>query len=355
MAAPGVARHGGWLYNGRRRMTLEFPQHHVTSLHDLGARLVESRKVGTDLQTLARDLLAGFFELCLRSGLDGLLVELQLDVADPASLADHPTLFPALVAQLETIDLDGGGPRGARPRQLADAVLATLGLTVADEADRTITLGNDVRAQVLAALAGVVDPELAVPQVRETIVAMARERCDPQYLGSFARIVAQLDERGLQMTKQPKVPLDAVQSVQRILFETRNALIDRIARTAIDRAQEVIARTDAVAAARIDQPVTLRLTPRDVAILRACDARVPKMAGPIVQVLLESLADVARLAWRVPEQAVRLYAASQTFTVGELIEHPKFGRGSVTGALAQRIDVEFADGKHTLVHVPARK
>ena len=31
------------------------------------------------------------------------------------------------------------------------------------------------------------------------------------------------------------------------------------------------------AAARIDQPVTLRLTPREVAILRACDPRIPKI------------------------------------------------------------------------------
>jgi hypothetical protein len=38
-----------------------------------------------------------------------------------------------------------------------------------------------------------------------------------------------------------------------------------------------------------------------------------------------------------------------------VIEHPKFGRGTIVSMLANRIDVEFGDGKHTLVHVPPRR
>ena len=52
---------------------------------------------------------------------------------------------------------------------LADRVVAALRLTLAKEVDRTITLGNDVRAKVAAALASVIDVELAAPQIRETI------------------------------------------------------------------------------------------------------------------------------------------------------------------------------------------
>jgi hypothetical protein len=70
--------------------------------------------------------------------------------------------------------------------------------------------------------------------------------------------------------------------------------------------------------------------------------------------LLESLTELAQLVWRAAERPVRAYSASQTFTVGELVEHPKFGRGSVTACSVQRIDVEFADGLHTLVHVGKR-
>ncbi|MCX5743201.1 MAG: hypothetical protein NT062_11975 [Proteobacteria bacterium] len=339
---------------------LEFPRSHVVLLQELGARLLDSRKVGSDLETLARDLLVGFFDGCMRAGLDRVLALLAeahppLDVTDRFALADHPVWLPALVAQLGTIDLDGGGPRSAKPRQLAERVVAALGLTLSDEVVPAIALDDGVRTAVVAALASVVDVDLAVPKIRETIVAAARARCEARYLPALERIAAQLDERGLRVVKQPKLPLDAVQAVQRVLFDARNAVVEQVARAAIDRARDVIAAADADAAARIDAPITLRLTPRDVAIVRACDARVAKLPEAIAASLLDSLTELARLAWRAPTRTARPYAASQTFAVGELIDHPKFGRGTVTSCLAQRIDVEFPDGNHTLVHVRATK
>ncbi len=323
-------------------------------------RLIDSRKVGSEIDALSRDLLAGFFELCMQSGLDRVLVELgeahpPVDIADASTLFDHPTLRPVLVTQLRTIDLDGGGPRNVKPRQLADCLVTALGLTLADEVDRTIKLDDTVRTQVTAAIAGVINAELAVPTIRDTIIAKSRARCEEQYLGTFDKIAAQLDERAMRLIKQPKVPLDASQSVQRVLSETRNAVFDQMGRTAIDRAKAVIERANPEAAARIDEPVTLRLTPRDVAILRIRDPRIPKMPAAVVASLLDSLTELARLAWSVPERPVRPYGASQTFNVGDLIEHPKFGRGEVTGSKAQRIDVEFPDGVVTLVHVPRAK
>ena len=341
-------------------MAVDFPQLQLLGLHELTARLFDSRKPGSDLKRLARDLLLGFFDVCARAGLDRVMGDLALaspplDVTDRSALADHEVVFPALVAQLETIDLDGGGPRAAKPRQLADCVVAALGLTLVEEADRSISLGDDVRAEVVAAVASVVDVELAVPRIRETIIAAARARCDESLQAAFTKITAQLDERGLQLVKQPKVPIDAMQAVQRLLFETRNALIDRIGRAALDRAKEVIARADPAAAAGIDLPLTLRATPREVAIVRACDPRVGKTPTQVTHSLIESLTELLRIKWRVAEQPVLPYAASRTFAVGDVIDHPKFGRGSVVSCLAQRIDVEFADGKHTLIHVPPRR
>ncbi len=200
-----------------------------------------------------------------------------------------------------------------------------------------------------------VDVELAVPQIRATIIAGGRALCEPRYLAAFDRISAALDERGMRMTRQPKLPLDAVQAVQRVLFDARQAITERMARAAIDRAKQVLARVDADAAARIDLPITHRLTPRDVAILRAADPRVPKVAAAVVASLLDSLTELARIAWRPAAQPVRAYAVSQTFAVGDLIEHPKFGRGSVLSCAAQRIEVEFSEGRHTLVHARAGK
>jgi hypothetical protein len=340
-------------------MPVEFPNPQVAALQELAERLLDSRRAGGDLERLARDLLLGFFDVCARAGLDRVLVELEqafppLDSSERSALADHETVSAALVAQLGTIKLDDGGPRNAKPRQVAACVVAALGLTVVAEPDRSILLGDDVRGEVTAALAGVLDAELAVPQIRETIIAEARARCDERFHGAFAKIVAQLDDRGLQLIKQPKVPIDALHAVQRALFEARNAVFERVARLAIDRAQEVLGRADPDAAARLDLPITLRSTPREVAILRACDARTSKTPAKLVQSLLESLSELARITWRIPAQPVHPYAASRTFAVGDIIDHPKFGRGTVVARVAQRIDVEFADGKHTLAHAAPR-
>jgi hypothetical protein len=339
---------------------LEFPRRHVDSLVQLGARLLDSRKPKTDNGAFARELLVGFHDVCMRAGLDRVLAELEqaqppLDITDRTALADHPVYFAAMVAQLAALDLDGGGPRNARQRQLADALLAAFALTPADEPDRAIALDDKVRGEVSVALAGAIDHELAIPHMRDTIVARARERCEPRYHAAFDKLAPHLDERGLRILKQPKLPLDAVQHVQRALAEAASELFDRIVRAAVDRARDVLARASAEVAARIDQPVTHRLTPREGAILRATDARVPKTPERVVESVLDSLTELCRIAWRAPEKPVRTYGASQTFAVGDLIEHPKFGRGTVISALPQRIEVEFADGKHTLVHVGLRR
>lgn len=340
-------------------MSIEFPSAQVTALQQLGAQLHEQRKSGGDLRALARQLLQGFFDLSTRHGLDRTLDELAaahgLDTSDRAAFAEHPAVAAALVAQLETINLDGGGPRNAKPRQVGECVIAALTLTVVDEPDRSIALDDTVRAAVAAALTSVVEVALAAPALRTAIITEARQRCDETALGAFDKIAEQLDDHGLRLVRQPKVPISAMQSVQQALFETRNAIVARAAADAIDRAQAVIAAADPAAAARIDQPITARATPREVAILRVQEPRVEKTTPHVVRSILESLTELARLGWRAPVRPVLPYAASKTFAVGDLIEHPKFGLGTVTGGLAQRIDVEFADGNHTLVHVAPRR
>ncbi len=341
-------------------MPIEFPRSRIAALQDRAARLHESRKSGTSLDSLARDLLLAFLDVCAHAGLDRVLAELaqafpSLDVTDRAAFAADATVLPALVAQLETIDLDGGGPRGAKPRQLAECVIAALGLTPAEEPSRAILLDDVVRGEVTRALAAVVDVELAAPKMRTDIIADARARCDARYHTAFDRLAAQLDDRGLQLIKQPKIPIDALQAAQHALFEARNAVVARVADAAIDAARDVLARAAADAGARMDQPITLRATPREVAILRACDARVPKTPARIQQSLLDSLTELLPLAWRAPAVTALPYAASKTFAVGDVIDHAKFGRGKVIASLGKRIDVEFADDTYTLVHTPPAK
>ncbi len=351
---------------------LDLPRTLVVPLRELASRLLDSRKPKTENASVARDLLAGFYEICARAGQDRLLAELaaafpaepaaavpdgETEVGEPdagGALAEHPVLALALVAQLGTLALDDGGPRNHKPIQLTDCVVAALGLTlVDDEPDRSIALDDDVRNAVVAAMAKVIEPELAVPQIREAIIAQAREACPEEHRGVFHRIAAQLDERGVKLNKTPKVPLHALHAILRVVRDVRIGIVDRVARAAIDQAQAVIAAAAPEAAARIDQPITLRATPREVAIARATDARVPLVPAAVTAALLDGLSELARIAWRAPTRPVRTYGARLTFAVGELVAHPKFGRGEVTAIEAQRVVIEFDDGAHTLAHVGA--
>src|SRR5438552_5128191 len=123
-------------------MPAEFPQSHVAALQELAVRLIASRKARADLGPLARDLLGGFVDVCTRAGLDRILVE--LGASDSSPLEDREDLLAALATQLEAIKLDSGGPRGAKPRQLVDCIIAALALTIIDAPDRSISLGEDV-------------------------------------------------------------------------------------------------------------------------------------------------------------------------------------------------------------------
>lgn len=329
-----------------------FPQAHLAALLDLAARILETRALEGNPEVLARELLAGFHDVCLRTGLDNILEELAL--TDDPGMTEHPELRSALTTRLSNkAEFDPRGPRNAKPKQLVDCLLAVLGLTVTQEPDRTITLSDDVRKGVASALAGVIEVEFATPKIRDEIIARARAACDEKHLSAFDKIVVQLDERGMKILRQPKIPLDAVQAIQQLLADARFAVIERAGNAAIDRVKAVLAKTSKDAAERLDQPITLKLTPRQIAIQRAADARTSKVPAVVVQTFLDALTELARLAWRSQERPVREYAVSQTYAVGELVQHPKFGVGTVVAVAIQRVDVEFPEGKFTLVH--ARK
>lgn len=304
---------------------MEFPRHRLDTLLELAVRLLSSRKPKTDNSVFARELLSGFQDICQRYGLDA--IEVDIDNTEPVA------------ARLAEANLDGGGPRNAKPQQVVDS----LGLTFVD-APEGISLDDKVRVDALAAISRVMEPALALPALRDKIIATARPRIDENHFRAFEQIIAQLDERGVRLNRTPKVPLDALHAIQRLLAEARHEILARAAREAIEQVKALL---PAEAAERIDQPVTRKLTPRDVAILRACDPRIP--LGAVGSELLAGLADTIPIAWRAAEKPVRPYGASQKFTVGELIEHPKFGRGTVASVLNGRMEVEFADAKLTLV------
>ncbi len=299
--------------------------------------MLESRGAGVENGTLARELLAGFYETCIRSGLDGVLTEIEqafapLVVADELALADDPRLHGDLTARLgNKAEFDARGPRNAKPKQLADILIAVLALTPSDPPDRAVTLSNELRGEVVKALASVIDVQLGVPQIRESIITAARGQCEEHYHKSFDKIVAQLDERGMRAPQPLKIPL-----------------------AAIDRAKQVLAKAEPEAAERFDQPITHKLTPRQVAVQRVTDARAPKSPEPVVQSLLQTLTELSDLSWQIREEPAQPYSVSTTYAVGDVIDHPKFGRGTVKAIAIQRVDVQFADGVMTLVHARAK-
>ncbi|HSN30701.1 MAG TPA: hypothetical protein VLT45_30650 [Kofleriaceae bacterium] len=320
-----------------------FPRRALPALTDLAVRLLDSRKTGTASEAFAHELLARVPELCLRHGLDGVLAQL------PADFDDDRAVQATLAARLDAADLDGGGPRNARPGKVADCVLGALDLTLSDEEDR-IELDAAIRDELAKAIGTGLDAELAPARLRDAIIADARARSAPEHEGAFGKIIAQLDDRGLRMLKQPKVPLDASQAIQRALTEARHTVIGRTASAAIDRARAVLERVSPAAAARIDAPISLALTPREVAIARVCDDRASKVPETVVATLADALAELAQLTWRTAEVAARTYSPRETFAVGDAIDHPKLGRGVVVAVAGQKIEVQFGDAKSTLVH-----
>lgn len=52
----------------------------------------------------------------------------------------------------------------------------------------------------------------------------------------------------------------------------------------------------------------------------------------------------------VSSRPARGYAATESYTVGDVISHPKFGMGEVVDARAGKIDVKFGGEKRTLLH-----
>ena len=50
------------------------------------------------------------------------------------------------------------------------------------------------------------------------------------------------------------------------------------------------------------------------------------------------------------DEQFKAYAMTGTFVKGDLLTHPKFGKGVVTDVEPQRVEIMFADGKKKLGH-----
>ncbi len=160
--------------------SIAFPRRYVVSLQELAARVLEKYPVDADLDAIARDLLAGFADVCLLSGLDRTLAELE------AGLSDDHGLHEALVEKLGVkTNYDPRGPRNAKAGQLTECLVAVVGLVPADDERRTLTLPHGLRMEIMAAISSVIERQLGGPQIRAAIIDKARARCEERYLPVF--------------------------------------------------------------------------------------------------------------------------------------------------------------------------
>jgi len=51
-----------------------------------------------------------------------------------------------------------------------------------------------------------------------------------------------------------------------------------------------------------------------------------------------------------PDDAFTTYAMTEKFTKGQLVAHPKFGKGVITDVEAARVEILFQEGKKKLGH-----
>ncbi|MBV8759922.1 MAG: hypothetical protein JO257_21710, partial [Deltaproteobacteria bacterium] len=158
-----------------------FPRRALPAITDLAVRLLDSRKTGTPSDAFARELLLRVREGFERQGLDGVLAAL------PAEFDDDRAIEAALASRIEAADLDGGGPRNARPGKVADCVLAALDLALADDTDRPLELDRKQRDELLAAVTQGLDAELAPPRLRDAIISDARTRVAPEHESAFGK------------------------------------------------------------------------------------------------------------------------------------------------------------------------
>ena len=131
----------------------EFPTRPLPRAHDLAARLLDSRKPATPHDHFARDLLVRFEDACALAGLDRVLAELPPDFEDDPPVRRRGARRAARRGRSRR-----RRSGNARPGKVADCVLAALGLTLADEPDRTIAIDAAVRATIAAAIAKVIEP-----------------------------------------------------------------------------------------------------------------------------------------------------------------------------------------------------
>ena len=183
MVGPAVSRcpQGGASCLTGAVTAIDFPRTRMASLHELAARVLEKRALAVEGETLARDLFVGFFDVCMRWGLDRVLNDLEqaFCLSTPPTCSGSP-IMPSFEAGSSAARQEVRfRQRGAAKREAATAGRLPRRRTIAGAGRRAGSddrAGRDVRKEAFASITAVVEVELGVPQVRTTV--KGRELCE---------------------------------------------------------------------------------------------------------------------------------------------------------------------------------
>jgi len=75
-----------------------------------------------------------------------------------------------------------------------------------------------------------------------------------------------------------------------------------------------------------------------------------QLQGAIVKLRIGYIDERPEVDLTVPRRASRRYTIAETFAIGDLLEHVKFGEGMVIRVADGKVVVQFADEERTLVH-----
>jgi len=102
-------------------------------LQELASRVLDIRPVGSDRETFCSGPAHRFFDVCMRSGLDRVLVEIRGGVLALDPQTGSARDIRSVAGARRQANLDDGGPEMRKPRQMGRRARREPSLTLTDE------------------------------------------------------------------------------------------------------------------------------------------------------------------------------------------------------------------------------
>jgi hypothetical protein len=363
-------------------VSIPFPGRHKKLVEELAARcLIAQREKNHPDETLARDLLGGFYELCIDNGLEGILVAihaalphtlpaaptpkegsstgLKALLADarfvPENFSEHPKIKPALIEKLN------GARDGRTPEGISELLVGFFSLDLRGQFGPAATsLPDAVRTAIATTSKSEFDRAFAPGQLRTSIL----KRLEGERIGrtrAFKAMSPMVDERGGPpayadvVFRHSELEAQQITNMFNSLDRGKALAVEEACRAATDHTKRILQESGVPEMAeRIERAVSHRLTCFDVAVqrvIRQCDPVYDP--AQVCTVFLESLSVLVPIEWQPPDPSanpLKAYGPTVKFAVGDRVGHKSFGEGVVVSCTDDRVIIDFSGERRTLVH-----